>query len=76
MNFNKIFEKNVTYTDIKSDQKTKPYTIFRQNIFYIYSRVKVWIFLNETSVLDFAELAIFHLCLNKNKLRINCLENP
>ena len=60
MNFNKIFEKNVTYNDIKSDQKTKPYTIFRQNILYIYSRVKAWIFLNKTSVLDFAELAIFH----------------
>ena len=60
MNFNKIFEKNVTYNDIKSDQKTKPYTIFRQNILYIYSRVKAWIFFNKTSILDFAELAIFH----------------
>ena len=60
MNFNKIFEKNVTYNDIKSDKKTKPYTIFRQNILYIYSRVKAWIFFNKTSILDFAELAIFH----------------
>ena len=60
MNFNKIFEKNVTYNDIKSDKKTKPYTIFRQNILYIYSRVKAWIFFNRTSILDFAELAIFH----------------
>ena len=60
MNFNKIFEKNVTYNDIKSDKKTKPYTIFRQNILYIYSRVKAWIFFNKTSILDFAELPIFH----------------
>ena len=60
MNFNKIFEKNVTYNDITSDKKTKPYTIFRQNILYIYSRVKAWIFFNKTSILDFAELAIFH----------------
>ena len=29
MNFNKILWKNVAYSDIKSDQKTKPYTLFR-----------------------------------------------
>ena len=32
MNFNEIFEKNVTY-DIKSDYKTKLYTFFRQHNF-------------------------------------------
>ena len=36
MNFNKIFDKNVTYDDIKSNQKTKLYTLFSQYIFYIY----------------------------------------
>ena len=29
MKFNKILWKNVAYDDIKSDQKTKPYTLFR-----------------------------------------------
>ena len=29
MNFNEIFDKNVTYDDIKSDQKSKVYTLFR-----------------------------------------------
>ena len=33
MNFNKIFDKNVTYDDIKSNQKTKLYTLFSQYIF-------------------------------------------
>ena len=33
MNFTKIFKKNVTYDDIKSDQKIKLYTLFRQYIF-------------------------------------------
>ena len=61
MNFNKIFKKNVTYDDIKSDQKIKLYTLFRQYIFFTYIlRVKAWTFLNEISILDFAELAIFH----------------
>ena len=36
MNFNKIFEKNVTYDDIKSDKK-RLYTLFSQYIFYICS---------------------------------------
>ena len=36
MNFNNIFGKNVNYDDIKSDQKTKLSTFFRQYIFYIY----------------------------------------
>ena len=60
MNFNKVFGKNITYDDIKSDQKTKLYTLFRQYIFYIILRVKACIFLNEISILDFAELTIFH----------------
>ena len=33
MNFNKIFGKNITYDDIKSDQQTKLYTLFRKYIF-------------------------------------------
>ena len=36
MNFNQIFGKNVTYDDIKSDSKTKLYTLFRQYIFLKY----------------------------------------
>ena len=33
MNFNENFGKNVTYDDIKSDLKTKFYTLIRQYIF-------------------------------------------
>ena len=33
MNFNEIFEENVTYGDNKSDLKSKLYTHFRQYIF-------------------------------------------
>ena len=32
MNFNKIFENNVTYDDIKSDKKKRLYTLFSQYI--------------------------------------------
>ena len=62
MNFNEIFEKNVTYDDIKSDQKTKLYTLFRQYIFcYIFLGLRLGgFFWNETSIIVFAELAIFH----------------
>ena len=44
MGFNKIFRKNMTYDDIKSDEKTKLYTllsIFFWNIFLGLS-VKLW----------------------------------
>ena len=37
MNFNKIFERSVTYDDIKSDQKIKLYTLFSRYIFHIGS---------------------------------------
>ena len=60
MNFNNIFGKNVTYDDIKHDQKTKPFTLFKQHIFLYILRSKAWIFLNEISILVFEELAIFH----------------
>ena len=57
--------------------KKQSLTLSSDRIFFIYILgLRYGFFLNETSVLDFAELAIFHLCLNKNKLRINCLENP
>ena len=46
MNFNEIFGKIVTYDDIKSGKKTKPYTLFRQYIFLniFLLRVIVWSF--------------------------------
>ena len=41
--------------------KAKLSSLFRQYIFLKDTlRVKAWIFLNETSILVFAELAIFH----------------
>ena len=57
MNFNK-FSKNDD--NIKSDQKTKLYTLFREYIFIYILRVNAWIFLNETLMLDFAKLEIFY----------------
>ena len=35
-------------------------------------RVKAWIFLNDTSILVFGELAIFSFYLNENEVRKNC----
>ena len=53
------FKKNVTNNDIKSDQKTKLYTL--QTVSFLkYNGYKVDLFWNETSVLIFPELAIFH----------------
>ena len=43
MNFNEIFDENVTYHDIKSDQK-QSLTLFRQYIFRNVFSVKAWIF--------------------------------
>ena len=59
MNFNKIFENNVTYV-IKIDQKKVLHSLQSVYFFIYVLRVKAWIFLNETSILDFAELEIFH----------------
>ena len=59
MIFNEIPGKNVTY-DTKSDTKQSlvltSNSIFLKHIF----KVKAWIFFNETSILVFAELAVFH----------------
>ena len=60
MNFNKIFENNVTYDVIKIDQKKVLHSLQSVYFFIYVLRVKAWIFLNETSILDFAELEIFH----------------
>ena len=62
MNFNEIFWRIVTYDDIKGDLKTNLYTLFRQYQFsnLLILTVIVWIFLNETSILVFAKLTIFH----------------
>ena len=59
MNFNKIFRENVTYDDIKIDYKTKLYTVFTE-FFELYSYGYHGFFLNETSILIFGKLAIFH----------------
>ena len=41
--------------------KKQSFTLSSGSIFFIYTlRVKVMIFLNENSILDLAELAIFH----------------
>ena len=64
MNFSEIFGKNVIYDDIKSDQKTKLYSLQAVVFFKYIFRVMAWIsFLNETSMLAFAELAILHSIL-------------
>ena len=55
MNFNKIFGKNITYNDIKSDQAVY--------VLKCILRVKAWIFfffLSETLMELFAKSAIFH----------------
>ena len=65
MNFSEIFGKNVTYDDIKSDQKTKLYFL-QTGIFFLNIFLGLWRgfhFLNETSMLVFAELAILHSIL-------------
>ena len=60
MNFNEISGKNVTYDDIKSDKENKAWHTLDTAYFLKYNlRVKALIFLNETSVLVFAKLAIF-----------------
>ena len=60
MNFNKNFENNVIYDDIKSDQKKALHSLQSVYFFIYFLRVNAWIVLNETSILDFAELVIFH----------------
>ena len=59
MNFNKIFRENVTYDDIKIDYKTKLYTVFTE-FFELYSYRYHGFFFNETSILVFGKLEIFH----------------
>ena len=59
MNFNKIFRENVTYDDIKIDYKTKLYTAFTE-FFELYSYGYHGFFFNETSILVFGKLEIFH----------------
>ena len=58
MNFNEILEK--TYDDIKNIEIRKFYTFFTQHIFDICSYDEDMGFFNETSILVFAELPIFH----------------
>ena len=60
MNFNKNFENNVIYDDIKSDQKKALHSLQSVYFFIYFLRVNAWIVLNETSILDFAELLFFH----------------
>ena len=59
MNFNEIIRKNVTYDDIKKDTKTNLCTLFEGSLKYIL-RLRLGSFLNGTSILVFAKLAIFH----------------
>ena len=64
-NFNKIFRKNVIYVILKILKKQR-FTFSSDSIFFeIHSqgyvlRVKASIFFNETSILAFVQLAIFH----------------
>ena len=44
MNFNEFFGKNVTYDDIKHDEKSKAYTLQTVKFLRYILRVKVWIF--------------------------------
>ena len=47
--------------------KKQSFTLFRQYIFWnIFLGLRRRFFLNETSILAFAELAIFHSYLNKS----------
>ena len=61
MNFNEISGKNVTYDAIKSDKK-QSLTLSSDSLIFenIFLRFRCGFFLNETSILVFAELAIFH----------------
>ena len=59
MNFNKIFWKNGTYENMTKNPKTL-HSLQRVYFLKYILSVKVWIFLNEISILIFAESAIFH----------------
>ena len=60
MNFKEIFEKNVTYDDNQSDLKQR-FALSSGSLFFeMCSLDKAWVFLNETSILVFVKLAIFH----------------
>ena len=56
--------------------KKQNFTLSDSMFFEIYLWVKAWIFLNETSMLIFAELAIrISFIFLKNKHSTNCQEN-
>ena len=60
MNFKEIFWKNVTYDDNQSDLKQR-FALSSGSLFFeMYSLGKAWVFLNETSILVFVKLAVFH----------------
>ena len=60
MNFKEIFWKNVTYYDNQSDLKQRSALSSGSLFFEMYSLGKAWVFLNETSILVFVKLAVFH----------------
>ena len=63
MNFNEISRKNVTYDDIKSDKKAKLDTLQTAYFFKLILRI------NETPILAFSKLAIFHSISIRTSLR-------
>ena len=68
MNFNEIFDENVTYHDIKSDQK-QSLTLFRQYIFRNVFSVKAWIFFEWIFNSSFCRISYLSVYLNKNEPR-------
>ena len=58
MNFNEISRKNVTY-DIKVTKKQS--SALSSNSIFFETGLRHGFFLNETSMLVFVELAIFHI---------------
>ena len=65
----KFSGKNVTYDDIKSDEKQ---SFNHWNIFF---RLRRGFSLNETSILLFCQISNISFYLNKNDIRKNCQEN-
>ena len=61
MNFNEISGKNVTYDDVESDKKNKAWH-FLQTAYFLKHifRIKVQIFLNETSIFTFRQISNLH----------------
>ena len=54
MNFNEIFEENITNDDIKSDWKTALHSLQTLHFLKYILKVNAWIFFNKTSILVFA----------------------